>query len=69
MCYWTSCHPANIAGSPVIHLCIEIVGPLGALAIAQKQDPSGEFGHLLEVADIHHIRVSPHGSIRTKVAP
>jgi len=59
---WTSCQPAEVAGSPIVHLGIEVIGPIRALAVAQNQDPRSEFGHLLEVTCIHNIHVSDIGS-------
>ena len=55
---WTTRHPADIVGCPIVHLGIEGVGPFRALAFAQNQDPRGELCHLLEVTNVQNIRVS-----------
>jgi len=41
--------PANVAGRPIHHLGVEIVCPIGVVAVAQNQDSRQEFCHLLEI--------------------
>jgi hypothetical protein len=51
-------NPVDIVACPIIHLGVEVVGPIRAGTIAQDQNPRGNFRHLLKVTISHEIHVS-----------
>ena len=46
-------NPVDIVARPIIHLVIEVVGPIRAGTIAQDQNPRSNFCHLLKVTILH----------------
>lgn len=46
---WTGGHPLKVAGSPIVHLRVEVIRPIWAVPTAEYQDGGSDFRHLLEV--------------------